>query len=54
MRLERRTSNYSRRELIEPGHVTFVMEDPIATQVVIEALRLIFKKPTLIHKGGKP
>ena len=54
VRLERRTSNYRHSEITAPGHVTFVMEDPIAAQVVIEALRLIFKKPTLIHKGGKP
>ena len=54
MRLERRTSNYGHSELNEPGKVTFVMEDPVAAQVIIEALRLIFKRESLIHNGGKP
>ena len=54
IRLGHRTNNYRSTQLTEPGHVTFVMEDPVAAQVLIEALRLILKRKPLIHKGGKP
>jgi hypothetical protein len=52
--LERRATNYRHEVISQPGHATFVMEDPVAAQVILEALRLMFKRKPLIHKGGKP